>query len=199
MAGRKKKSVDVLDALSPDEGLTVLRTLLRAHPDLVDEARRIATARLVSVDRKVVAAEVVEVIDGLEIEEVWSRSGRHAHGYVEPVEAAWEVLEEAIEPFTAEVGRLLSFGLEDAARAQCEGTLLGLHELLVDRSSHEVLQHAPDFLGEAAGSLLEVWMGATGGPRRLDQDLLHDGLYEWVEMVGRVERQAKFGKHTKRR
>ena len=54
-------------------------------------------------------------------EELNARAGRQAFGYVEPGEAAWEILEEVVEPGLDEIKRLLSIGLEDPARAQCEG------------------------------------------------------------------------------
>lgn len=188
MPRKKSPPKDVLAALTGDEGLAVLRALLAAHPELGEEAQALATRRLVTVDRRRVADAVVASIDALGLEDLGGRAGRQVYGYVEPGEAAWEILEEAVAPFTSEIGRLLALGLEDAARAQCEGVLIGLHEVLVDHCSNELVQYAPDFPGEAAGAALGAWMAAPGGPRRLDQDLLHEELYEWVDLVGRMER-----------
>lgn len=146
-----RRRADVLDALSPDEGLAVLRALLRAHPELLDEARQLATDRMVDVDRDAVAQNLVASIGLLGLEELNARTGRHRDGYTEPTEAAWEILEEAVAPFVAELERLLKLSLEEAAREQCEGVLL--HQLL-DRTGPGglpdeagLLGWAPDFLG----------------------------------------------------
>lgn len=190
MPPRKKSPPDVLDVLSAYEARSVLRTLLEAHPQLIAEARAIATRRLSAVDRLAVAEDVVACIDALGVDDLAGRVGRQVYGYVEPADAAWEVLEEALAPFTREVQRLLALGLEDAARAQCEGILLGLHEIEVDHSEDELVQYAPDFPREAAGSVLQAWSAASGGPRQLDHDLLSDHLFEWVEMVERIRRRG---------
>ncbi len=97
MAPRSKRSIDVLSALSASEGRDLLHALLQAHPELTEEARSLARRGHQAVDRREVAARVVEAFDALTVEEFWSRSGRHAHGYVEPADAAWELLEETIE------------------------------------------------------------------------------------------------------
>lgn len=190
MPRRKGSHADVLHALSADEGLAVLRALLEAHPELTDEAQGLATRRLVNVDRQQVARAVVACIDALALEDLDRRAGRHAYGYVEPVEGAYEVLEDALSPFTREIQRLLHLGLEEAARAQCEGVLLGLHEIDIEHSSHELVQYAPDFPGEAAESALWAWSAAPGGPRQIDSHLLHDSLIEWVDMVEDIQHRS---------
>lgn len=187
MPRRTKSRADVLNALSADEGFAVLRALLAAHPELTEEARAMAMERLVLVERQDVAEAVVACVAALGLEQLSARAGRQLLGYVQPTEAAWAILDETIAPYTQEVERLLALGLEGAARAQCEGVLLGLHVIEVDHSSNELLQYAVDFPSEAAGSVLEVWSAALGGPRRLDKGFVHDNLFEWVEMVEHIQ------------
>ena len=182
---------DVLEVLTGDEALSVLRALLVAHPALVEEAQQTALRGLRTADRREVARAVVQAVDALGLEDMAARTGREVHGYVHPVEAAWDVLEETIAPFAAEVDRRLSIGLEEPARAWLEGLLVGLHELHVDASSHELLQYAPDFPLEAACAALEQWARAGGGPPGLSEELLHEELYEWVGELQQTARRAR--------
>lgn len=181
-----KRETDVIAALTGAEAREVLRALLRAHPDLGPEARAIATQRLERVDVVEVAEAVVEAVQALGFDELNGRAGRQAYGYVEPEEAAWDLLEEALAPFTDEIERLLHPGLEEAARAQVEGVLLGLRDVRNEQLG-DILEYAPDFPAEAAETALRTWMYAPGGPRRFDEDFLYEELEEWADLVARVE------------
>lgn len=56
-----------------------------------------------------------------------ARTGRHRWGYTDPSEAAWEILEEAVEPYVSEMKRLLERGMAEAAAKTCRGIVLGLY------------------------------------------------------------------------
>ena len=190
---RKTKTRRVLDGITADEGLAVLRTLLRRHPDLTAEAEAIAATFASEVDRHSVAEDIVDAVGMLGFEELNARAGRQAYGYVEPGEAAWEILEEVVEPGLDEIKRLLSIGLEDPARAQCEGILLGLFAVQTEHLDNDVVQYAEDFPAEAAARVLEAWLTGPGGSRTLDDGLLRDGLGEWAEFLLREQRRINEG------
>ena len=177
-----------LNALRAGEGTQVLSDLLDRHPELAAEADAIARDFLSGFDFQQVAREVAEAIQDVPLEEIQGRAGRHEHGYVEPEEAAWEVLEEGLEPFHADVRRFLKAGLRDLARQVCMGIVLGLY-----RAAHEgkgpLLPYAPDFPAEAAGWAIEQWdllVGRKGRRRRArrigsdDVPLPAGFVEEWV-------------------
>lgn len=116
----------VLARLKPEEGGDVLRSLLERHPELIAEAEEIARVTVTDVDADAVAEDVAHAVLDLDIEDLDTRAGRHSWGYVEPTEAAWELLEEAIDPFLAEMKRHIELGFEAAAKATCAGIVLGL-------------------------------------------------------------------------
>ncbi len=105
----------------------MLRTLLRRHPDLTTEAEVIATTFASCVDRQAVAEDIVDAVSALGFEELNARAGPQIHGHVGPGEAAWEILQEIVEPVIDEIERLLSIGQEEPARAQCEGALCNVN------------------------------------------------------------------------
>jgi hypothetical protein len=93
-----------------------------------------------------------------------ARAGSHEWGYVEPAEAAWEILEETVEPFREDMKRHLELGLEAEALKICKGLVLSCYRLS-ERAGGDVLGWAPDFPGEAAGKALEGWYSGTDDPK----------------------------------
>jgi hypothetical protein len=104
-----------VERLKPEEATAVLRHLLEVHPELAGEAEEIARALLQQVDYEDVAVEIEDQIRALDYEDLNARAGRHEWGYVEPAQAAWEILEEALEPFREDMKRHLELGLETEA------------------------------------------------------------------------------------
>lgn len=82
------------------------------------------------MDRAGVSDAVVEVLTALDQEALATRAGRTRYGYVEPTEAAWALLEEALQPWIEDIGRLSRIGLAQAARETGLGILGGLHRCL---------------------------------------------------------------------
>src|SRR5207253_468947 len=128
----------VLARLKPDGGGDVLRSLLERHPELVPEVEEIARATVTDVDANVVAEDVEQAVLDLDIDDLNARAGRKSWGYVEPGDAAWELLEEAIDPFLAEMKRHIELGFEAAATATCAGIVLGLYQCR-DKSTDRLL------------------------------------------------------------
>ena len=97
---RRKKSV--LDTLSAAEKGELLDHLLAARPDLREQVEAYAVGRMSAEDRDAVAVDVESALRGLDIDELNGRAGyRPGAGYVDPGEAADEILDEALQPFLA--------------------------------------------------------------------------------------------------
>jgi hypothetical protein len=189
----------ILESLKPEEAATVLRHLLEVRPDLASEAEEIARSLLHEANYEEVAAQIEDEIRALDYEDLNARAGRHEWGYVEPSEAAEEILEETLEPFVEDLKRHLELGLEAEALEICKGLVLGCYRLS-QRAGGDVLGWAPDFPGEAAGHALEVWYRGgdnaknrpRGGRKRpsLPADFLNL-IPKWVPMIERVLKEAK--------
>jgi len=189
----------ILESLKPVEAAAVLRHLLEVHPDLASEAEEIARSLLHEVNYEDVAAEIEDEIRALDHEVLNARAGRHEWGYVEPTEAAWEILEETVEPFREDMKRHLQLGLESEALEICKGLVLGCYRL-GERAVGDVLGWAPDFPAEAAGNALEVWYTGGDDPKNrkrgerkrpsLPPDFL-SLIPKWVPMIERVAKETK--------
>ena len=83
---------EIIDGLSPADVLAVLKALVRDDEAIAARIARIATAHLSKIDPGDVAFDLYEELNALEVEEVWDRAGRTRHGYVEPIEAAEQMI-----------------------------------------------------------------------------------------------------------
>lgn len=125
-----RDETSVLAATTSQEKATVLEQLLAAHPELVEEAEGLAGAVLMSATADVIADDVADRLGSLGFEDLAARAGRiPGRGYVDEAEAAWELLEEAIEPFLADLRRRAALGFIDASASIATGTIAGLRRL----------------------------------------------------------------------
>jgi hypothetical protein len=182
----------VLARLKPEEGAGVLRSLLERHPELVAEAEEIAKATVTHVDADTIAEDVEQAVLALDIDDLGTRAGRKTWGYVEPTEAAWELLGEAVDPFLEEMKRHVELGFEAAATGTCAGIVLGLYRCR-DKNSDQVLGWAEDFPAETAGQTVAVLACEStarhGRPWRLPGAIV-DQVPEWADMIGRASKPA---------
>ena len=111
----------------------MLDELVAVDHELKDRAERAARSRLAQVEADDVANAVAAALLALDQEDLAANAGRTRYGYVEPTEAAWSLLEAAVEPWLEDITRRASLGLTEAARRLGLGTL---QALAVRRPSH---------------------------------------------------------------
>ena len=154
----KSAGRSVVEKLDSGEAASVLTLLLERHPELRSEAEAIGADLLSEVSFLQVADGVENAVLQLDYDDLNPRAGRHSWGYVEPTEAAWELLEEAVAEFVDDMNRYLDLGLEKQAQELCQGVVLGLYRVR-HGGENDVLGWAPDFPGEQAGYVVEKWKG----------------------------------------
>jgi hypothetical protein len=185
----------LVDALDGAEAKRLLATLLDARPELAAEVAGLADAQLGAVTTEEVEEDVAFELECLSVEDVWERSGTQPDGsYVEPTEAAWEVVREAVAPFLADLTRRLELGRRAEATAVCRGVLLALYR--VSQGEGEFLDgNAPDTLEEAAVGAVEAWkkggrsgagLGAAAREFAALRRFVSDALPEWESFLGRT-------------
>lgn len=150
----------MLEELQPIEAAAVLRQLIAAHPELASEAEGIARSALGSISFEDIASDVAGAIRLLDIDDLNGRAGRHSWGYTEPTEAAWELIEEAAEPFLEEMRRHVKLGLVREALEILKGIVAGLYECR-NAEGHDFLAWAEDCPAEIAGHAIDEWLAST--------------------------------------
>lgn len=153
-ARRRPVATPALDALSGAEHTCVLAELLTSHPELRSEADDAARRLLGDASIEVVAASVICALDELPLDALAMRSGRiRGRGYVHETEAAWDLLQEAIEPFLADLRRRAGLGL-DAAAGVAAGIVAGLYQCREPADGTVVAYAGPDSLSEFADEVM---------------------------------------------
>jgi hypothetical protein len=78
-----------------------------------------------------------------------------ARGYVEPSEAAWDVIEKVVTPYFHDLERRVKLRHEDEALEVSKGIVLGLYR--AEHRGFELLEYAEDSPSELAGRAVEIW------------------------------------------
>ncbi|HKS44452.1 MAG TPA: hypothetical protein VJT49_04925 [Amycolatopsis sp.] len=155
MTTRANRQASALAALSANEKATVLDELLATRPDLRQLAENHAVRLMSAADRTAVADDVASALRDLDIEELNGHAGyRPRRGYVHPVEAADEILDEALEPFLRDLERRAALGMATAATELAAGILLGLYECR-DGGGETLLEYSPDYPAERAADVVD--------------------------------------------
>lgn len=161
----------------------VLEQLLRSRPELRPEAELIAREQLAGADLNAVAEEVEGALRSLMSDELNGRAGRQRWGYVEPTEAAWELLEETVAVREREVGPLLELGMIAAAIDTALGVIAGLYRCQGCDDGELLLSWAPDFPLEHAASVVDDLVKAG---IELPTELVADIAPTWADsLIGR--------------
>ncbi|HSB67981.1 MAG TPA: hypothetical protein VLT62_01425 [Candidatus Methylomirabilis sp.] len=187
----------VLDRLTEDEAATVLRLLLEKRPELRKDVEAAAELVLGGVSAEEVADAVEDAVGSLDLDDLSSRAGRHRHGYVDPSQAAVDLVEEAVMPFIEDIKRRAEAGQVPAAMNTCLGVVLGLYRLR-DKDGDEFLGWAvesPDVMaGEAIVTFrkaLRAKPTARGGPQPPASlpAIFRETAPGWAEMLERTWRR----------
>lgn len=153
--GGRQQVLSSLDALTEAEQAVVLRELLRAHPALRQEAEKRARALLRGTTVEEVADGVSGALLSLPLEDLGARAGRvRGRGYVHETDAAWELVQEAVEPFLGDMRRRASVGQLDGAAVVTVGIVAGLHDVGEPEGATVLGYAGPDTPGELAGEVL---------------------------------------------
>jgi hypothetical protein len=166
----------------------VLEELLRSRPELRAEAERVAREQLARADLEAVAEQVESELWSLSIDELNGRAGRQPGGYVDPTEAAWELLGEAVAAHDRELARLIELGMIAAALDTALGLIAGLyrcqgcenHELLLSWDPDFPIEHACSVVGDLAKAGIDV-------PR----ELLAELAPEWAASLTSARRSRR--------
>ena len=162
-----RSTQSALASCSDSERAAILAALVDDDPGLRERAEAIAEHILSTVDVTTVSDLVAETILDLDTEDLANRAGARRHGYVEPTDAVWQLLEEAIEPWIEDLRRRGRLGFNQAATdlASAMTQALGALDERADRIDDCLLrQWAPDFPFEAM-SWVERELDAIVGPR----------------------------------
>lgn len=147
-----RSTSSVLASCSDCERASILAAHVDDNPELRERAESIAKRLLSTIDVTAISDLIAETILDLNIEDLANRAGPRRHGCVEPTDAAWQLLEEAMEPWIDDLRRRGRLGFNQAATGLATAMTQALEavEERADRIDDCLLrQCAPDFPSEA--------------------------------------------------
>jgi len=156
-----------LALISPDEAVVVLNELVK-DPEIRKRAEEIAFAVVSDVDIDTVAEDVFCELDSIAVEDVWDHSGATGDGYVDPGEYAWQLFEDALEPFVQHLHKCQELSLVEQAKHQCMGILKGVWRFEKESKS-EFKDWAVDAPGENMVRIFEEWKKKNNNPKDINE------------------------------
>jgi hypothetical protein len=158
--GTRVARTDILNVITPDQAVSVLKELAATDPEIRKKARAIARKLVSDVDVEEIAEEVFCELDSIAVEQVWDRSGSKRDGYVDSGDAAWQLFEEALTPFLDSLRRCQRLGLTAQAMHHGMGILKGIYRFEKESDS-EFKSWAVDAPGEYFASTYREWRKGT--------------------------------------
>ena len=147
---------DILEIIKPDDALRILRLLENESNEMREKIQQLAMEILSDVDPESISDDVYADLDRLDVEELWDRSGKTRHGYVDPGEEACEMFEEVLNPFIDEMKNYQKIGLNEDAKNYCIGIIMGISKYS-EESNSQFLDWAADVPSEYMNTVIDEW------------------------------------------
>ncbi|MBC8344157.1 MAG: hypothetical protein H8E61_09265 [Bacteroidetes bacterium] len=160
MDDRKKKSIkpelNILERITTDDGLVILQRLAEEDASLLKRIEHAALEYFKEVIIEDVAGGVFWELDSLEVEEIWDNSGPTRDGYVDSGEKAYEMFEDAIEPYLDELKKCQGLKMDKEAKKHCMGILKGIDQFEKESES-EYKDWVTDIPREIFEKVFDEW------------------------------------------
>ncbi len=179
-AGRGTELRRILESIEPHDALDILRALADEEAAIARRIGEIARDHLSGVEIKDVADDVFSTLDGIAVEEVWDNAGSTRHGYVDPIDLAWEMFEDALTPFLEQMKKYRKLGMDGEAKRFCMGILQGLH-----RFDEESVSGYKDYVEDAPydwfKQVLKDWSKECKRPKDIEEveAFVRESLPRW--------------------
>jgi len=159
---KKTKIRNIFAEISADDAFAILSRLAKEDPKIANRIEQIAMDYLSDVNSEDIASQVYFDLDSIKVEELWDRSGRTRNGYVEPDEMAFQMFEEALEPFLDEMKKYQNLSMFAEAKDYCIGILKGICRFEKDSLS-EYKDWAVDAPADFFEQVLDDWKKGQKG------------------------------------
>ncbi len=166
---------DMISKLTAEQALKVVERLSRKGGKIREAVVTEAMNVLTEIDLVETADAVFAVLDSIDVEDCWDRSGSSRDGYTSPDEAAAEIIEEELQPFIEQVERYHELGMPEPEATYCKGVILGIYRYERESKS-EFREWSVDIAAECAGFLLDNWRERN--PERGSVNAMHEFIRE---------------------
>lgn len=172
----------VINNISPDEALIILKKLANQNKDIKDKIIRLAESLMTDIDSEGIADEVYDALDTINVHDLWDTAGPDSYGdYYGPDEVAYDMIKDTLEPFNKELFRLCDLKKSKEAADYCMGILSGLYQYQQDSTS-EFKDWATDMPGELFRSIQSEFTKRCSAKRQIKkvQDFITTECPKWA-------------------
>jgi hypothetical protein len=175
---------DIISKLTGAQALKIVKRLGRKGGKLREAVLTEAMNVLTDIDLDETAEEVVAVLESVDVQDCWDRSGGSRDGYTSPDEAAAEIIEEELQPFFDQIERYHEIGLREQEAAYCMGVILGMYRYERESES-EFRQWAADIPAEFGDFLLSKWRKRNPDKARINamHEFIRTRCPEWAKWL----------------
>ncbi|PWR76339.1 hypothetical protein ACKUB1_12550 [Methanospirillum stamsii] len=159
----KKDDLLFLSTITDDQARRVLTLLLQENPKLISKATAIAKDLLSGTDEEEISESVCDALSDLDVHVLWEESGKTYHGYVDPYEHSYEMMEDKIEPFLDDMERYLDRNMVDDAFSYCKGIMKGICVYMSEEAG-EFADWAVDSDDGLTYDVIERWKTKNNNP-----------------------------------
>lgn len=153
----EKKLSPILETLTPDQALTILKLLAKEDKGLKTKLLQIARNYLGQVDEAETAAKVRADLEGLDVHDVWDSAGADSYGgYQDPGELAWEMVEDTLEPHIEQLKKYIKLKMTTQAEKYCRGIVKGIKNYQ-QKSGSEFKDWAGDVFSQSVDDIMDIW------------------------------------------
>jgi len=184
-----RKPREVINQLSPEDALTVLKTLADSDAQIAKRIAEVATEHLREVNWEDVNADVYDALESLEVEDVWNQAGPSRNGYREPDEVAEEMIGSILQPYMEDLNRYQRLNMPEQAAYVCMGILTGLYQF-EHESSSEFREWAVDIPLFYAEDTLKKWYTKHVSQETVDEmkSFIQEHMPGWQELQRLLKR-----------
>ena len=175
---------DIISKLTGAQALKIVERLGRKEGKLREAVLTEAMNVLTEIDLDETADEVIAVLESIDVQDCWDRSGRSRDGYTSPHEAAAELIEEELQPFLDQLERYHEMGLPEQEAAYFMGVIVGIYRYERESES-EFRQWSVDIPAEFGGILLNKWRKRNTDRARMDamHEFIRTRCPEWAKWL----------------
>lgn len=175
---------DMISKLTGAQALKIVERLVRKGGKLREAVLTETMNVLTAIDLDQTADKVVAVLECIDVQDCWDRSGSSRDGYTSPDEAATEMIEEELQPFIDQVERYHEMRLPEQEAIYCMGVIFGIYRY-EQESESEFKQWCEDIPAEYGGLLLDKWRERNPDGARINamQEFIRTRCPEWAKWL----------------
>lgn len=179
---KKSKKQNIFNVITPDDAFVILKTLAKEDEEIAKRIEQLAMEYLSDVDVEGVADEVYSALEFIDVHDLWDNAGPTRDGYVDVTELAWEMFEEALQPFLDELKKHQKMSMPTEAKYLCMGILQGLYRF-EQESNSEFKGWAVDAPGENFRSVLDEWWDSCENTEDIEdmKTFIQENCSKWAK------------------